>query len=125
VSSDNRNKKDEYFGFFAGLALLPILFLFIYYRQAGLGRIVFIVVGGNLFALRKYWGLKREVWLWAVVVAAMFAELAVVCSVAWPNDRIPRAGLVLILPVFWLTTGAIAFARKFMAGAGPGAGVES
>jgi hypothetical protein len=115
MSKESGDRSSQFFGFFAALALSPILFLFIHYRQADLGRMVGAVLLGILFAVRKQWDLKEEIWFWAVVIAAVFAQMVTVCSLPSLHGWIPGAGLMPIaLAGYLLTTGAITLARNFM-----------
>jgi hypothetical protein len=115
--STERQKQPDYSGLIIGVALAPLLILFIYLGKEDLGRSIFVCLGIILLAIRVRWDLRKHVWFWASVGLTMALQVPVVLLVRWPKGWTPGSvvlplGLVDLL----ITLGIIQLAEKVFAG---------
>ena len=105
----------DWSGTIIGAAVLPVLFLFIYWGKAELGFTVSIVLAMIIIAIRLRWKMGRHVWFWATITLVLFLHIPFVFLVRWPESNVPT--IVYSLPLgivdFLFISGALGLAEKF------------
>jgi len=120
--TEGNHKQDIYpltkkWGFFIGICVIPIFFLFANYGDPGKGQAAAISAGVIGAITRIFWGLRNQLWFWATVAIIAIAHIPIVLLVPWP---LVRWSYVQLLPIgfldFALAYGVIRLVEKVIDG---------
>lgn len=107
----------DWSGTIIGVALLPVLFVFVFLGKAELGFNLILVLGLIMIAVRLRWKLRRYAWFWGTIAFVLLLHIPFLFLVHWPQSKVPTIAYSLPLGVvdFLLISGALGLAEKLFA----------
>lgn len=105
----------DYTGLKIVAILLPVFFLFVYFRNADMGLTGCIVLGMIMLAVKMRWNLRKHVWFWATIVFILALHVPLFFIVRWPQGKGPTIFYTMPLGIadFVIVMGAVGLAEKF------------
>ena len=106
-----------------GAGLLTLLLLFIYMERQNMRLTLLIFLPVTIVVIRIYWGLRKRIWFWAVIVLMMGLHIPLVFIVRMPERWVPPMALLpIVLADVIIVAGAVHLVEKFIVKPPPGEG---
>jgi hypothetical protein len=105
-------KRANYLGIWIGLALLPVLVIFMRFGKEEMGMAAFTCLGGFIFAAGSRWDLRGQVSFWIARVFVLALQIPLILYMPFPTG-LHRMGLLPIgIADFLISLGIIKMLEK-------------